>query len=95
VNPYLVLAAILGGILHGLEAKPDLQPALGPKDTSTRPKLTHDWIAAIEGFAASEVAKEIFGPTFHHVFTEIKRDEAALLTRIIPPFEYRAYLSRL
>jgi len=95
VNPYLVLAAILGGILHGLETKPDLQPALGPQDTSSKAKLTHDWIAAIEGFAASEVARDIFGPTFHHVFTEIKRDEAMTLTRIIPPSEYRAYLSRL
>lgn len=95
VNPYLVLTAILGGILYGLEKKPDLPPQLGPKEISTKAPLTHDWVAAIEGFAASEVAKDIFGPTFHHVFTEIKRDEAAILTRIIPPAEYRAYLSRL
>ncbi len=95
VNPYLVLTAILGGILYGLEKKPDLPPQLGPKEISTKAPLTHDWIAAINGFAASKAAKDIFGPTFHHVFTEIKRDEAAILTRIIPPAEYRAYLSRL
>ena len=95
VNPYLVLTAILGGMLHGLENDLPLPPPLGPKDTSTSERLTHDWIGAIRTFRDSDIARSLLGPDYHHVYCAIKEDEAARLTRVIPPAEYHAYLSRL
>jgi len=95
VNPYLVLTAILGGMLYGLENDLPLPPPLGPTDQSTTQGLTHDWLSAIEAFRASPLARDLLGAEYHQVYCAVKDDEAAQLTRIIPPAEYRAYLSRL
>lgn len=94
VNPYLVLATILGGMLHGIEQGVQPPPPLGPGDQSRSTPLGHDWLTAIEAFAASPFAAELLGP-YRDIYAAVKRNEAAQLTRIIPPAEYRAYLSRL
>ncbi len=95
VNPYLALAAILGGMLHGLETGPDLPLPLD--DPAARPAapLGHDWAGAVERFAASETAAEIFGAPFRDLYAEVRRDEIARLTREISQVEYRTYLGRL
>lgn len=93
-NPYLVLAAILGGKLDGLERDLPLPDPLGPTDTSTSERLTHDWLTAIAAFEASDFCARLLGD-YRDVIAAVKRDEAAQLTTIIPPHEYRAYLSRL
>lgn len=95
VNPYLVLTAILGGMLYGLENDLPLPTPLGPKDTSTSVRLTHDWIGAIAAFRASGIAKDLLGAEYHSVYCAVKEDEADQLTRLIHPAEYRTYLSRL
>ncbi|QDY71565.1 glutamine synthetase family protein [Qingshengfaniella alkalisoli] len=94
VNPYLVFAAILGGILDGLDHPRDLPPPLDTSDGSQAPPLASDWSTAVEQFAQSELAKEIFGENYRHVYTEVRRDEIKELASIITPVEYRYYLSR-
>ena len=95
VNPYLAIAAILGGILHGLETKPKLQRPLGnPKATPQAP-LSHDWTTAVDRLSASPLARDILGPDFVGTYETVRRDEIKELTAAIAPIEYSTYLSRL
>ncbi|WP_368184849.1 glutamine synthetase family protein [Aestuariibius sp. HNIBRBA575] len=95
VNPYLALAAILGGMLFGLENKSDVPLPLDDTNAKPAENLGHDWLTAVERFAQSDAAKQIFGPAYQKVYADVRRDEIAQLTRILTAVEYRAYLSRL
>lgn len=95
VNPYLVLTAILGGILHGIDTDPDLPLPIDDPGAAPAPTLGHDWFDAVERFAVSDHAAEVFGETYRHVYAAVKTDEVQTLTGLITPVEYRYYLSRL
>ena len=92
-NPYLSLAAILGGMLHGLQTKPPLPPALDANDAIPAKHMEHDWTAALDRFATSETAAEIFGP-YRDLYTTVKREEIRTIQSAITPAEYTYYLSR-
>lgn len=94
-NPYLVLAAVLGGMMHGLETKPPLPLPLDDPACTPATPLSADWTTAVERFAASDIAARIFGAEFRDVYAAVRRDEIAQLTTVISPVEYRYYLSRL
>jgi len=95
VNPYLAIAAILGGMLHGLDTRPDLAAPLDdPAHIPARP-LTYDWGNAVERFGASDMAGALFGTRYRDVYTNVRRDEIAQLTTEISQVEYRTYLGRL
>jgi len=96
VNPYLVLTAILGGMLHGLET-PDLvlPPPLDDDNGAHADPLTADWTTAVETFAESAIAAEMFGETFRAIYTAVRRNEIEQLTTAISQIEYRTYLGRL
>ncbi|MFQ6547342.1 glutamine synthetase family protein [Aestuariibius sp. 2305UL40-4] len=91
-NPYLALAAILGGILWGLDQR--LTPP-APRGETETPPLGDDWSAAIDRFATSDVTAWIFGDAYRDLYTAIRRNEIARLMPIIHPLEYATYLSRL
>ncbi|MGC9368053.1 MAG: glutamine synthetase family protein [Paracoccaceae bacterium] len=94
-NPYLVLAAVLGGMIYGLtEAPPPPLPLDDPASTPAAP-LGADWATAVERFAASDIAARIFGTEYRDIYAAVRRDEIAQLTTVISPVEYRYYLSRL
>ena len=95
VNPYLVLSAILGGILHGLNESPDLPLPIDDDDAVAATPLTHDWRTAVAAFAASDFAADVFGAEYHHIYTAIRENEIKELTSIITEVEYRYYLNRL
>ncbi len=95
VNPYMALAAILGGILLGLETNPSLPlPLEDPKAEAAKP-LSHDWITAVDLFERSEFAENLFGKSYRDIYVAVRRDEIAALTPEISPTEYKYYLSRL
>ncbi len=61
-NPYLALAAMLAGGLHGIEQQLELEPPLeGNAYTSGRPKVPATMGAAREAFASSAVARAALG----------------------------------
>lgn len=95
VNPYLVLTAILGGILHGIDTDPDLPPPLDAPGAEPADPLGHDWYDAVERFAESDHAAVVFGEEYRFVYAAVKNDEVQTLTSLITPVEYRYYLSRL
>ncbi len=95
VNPYLALAAILGGILHGLETQPDLPlPIDDPKAEETEP-LGHDWRTSVDEFSESPFITDLFGAEWQSIYSSIRYDEIETLTGEISPVEYRYYLGRL
>jgi len=95
VNPYLALTAILGGMLHGLDHPTDLPLPLDDPGATPAAALGNDWAGAVELFAASDLAAEIFGAPYRDLYAQVRRDEIALLTREISQVEYRTYLGRL
>lgn len=94
-NPYLAIAAILGGVLHGLETKPDLPLPIDDPSAPRPAPLAHDWRTAVDAFAASDFIEDIFGARFRDIYATLKYDEIAKLTAEITPIEYRMYLGRL
>lgn len=62
VNPYLAVAAIIAGGLHGIENELGLEPMLtGNGYTSDKPRVPSTLRQAMELFAGSQVAKSAFG----------------------------------
>jgi glutamine synthetase len=62
VNPYLAVAAIIAGGLHGIENKLELEPMLtGNGYASKGPRVPSTLRSATELFEGSKVAKEAFG----------------------------------
>jgi glutamine synthetase len=62
VNPYLALAAMIAGGLHGIDNELELEPPFeGNAYESDKPRVPHTLYAARDLFAASGVAIEAFG----------------------------------
>jgi glutamine synthetase len=94
-NPYLLLAAILGGMLTGLDGELDPGEETTPSHTpviSTR--LTHDFLSAVETFRTSPFIADIFGPRYQALYGDTKRKEALAHLRTVSDFDYRTYLPR-
>ncbi|MFO1036805.1 MAG: glutamine synthetase family protein [Geminicoccaceae bacterium] len=96
-NPYLALAAILAGVLHGLEEKLEAPaPSTGcaytdDPDGALPPTLPE----ALRLFEGSPIAKAYLGPDLVRYYTACKRQEERRLTGIVPPAEHEAYLRSL
>ena len=95
VNPYLALAAVLGGMLHGMDAQPPLPPPLDDPKAEPAQPLSHDWTTAVDRLAASDFAADILGETYRDLYVTVRRDEISALCSIVAPVEYSAYLGRL
>jgi glutamine synthetase len=92
-NPYLVLAAILGGVLHGVENKLTPPPALeGNAYKSDAPKLSLGWKAALEAYSDGKALAPTFGDLFTRVYSACKRQEIATAEKRVTDFEYDSYL---
>ncbi|CAN7219947.1 glutamine synthetase family protein [Rhizobium rhizogenes] len=95
-NPYLMLAAILGGMLLGLENDLDPGQETTPSHVPTdAPRLTHDFLTAVERFSASTFIADIFGERYQKLYGDTKRKEAIRHLRTVSDFDCRTYLPRL
>lgn len=62
VNPYLAVAAMLAGGLHGIREQLPLEPAFeGNAYVSDKPRVPSTLLEARDLFAASAVAEQVFG----------------------------------
>lgn len=92
-NPYLAAAAMLAGVLHGLDRRSDLPPpATTEAGADDGPPLPLTWREAERALATSPFASERFGRQFVHVFTTMKRQERAKMLARVSDVEYDAYL---
>ncbi|MDX2299810.1 MAG: glutamine synthetase family protein [Xanthomonadaceae bacterium] len=91
-NPYLVTAAVLAGILHGLERQPDPgAPIVGNAYEQTEPR-TLFWRDTIQDFMASDFIADAFGSEFRHIYGQQKLKEMCSFNREVTDLEYAWYL---
>jgi glutamine synthetase len=92
-NPYLVLAAILAGALHGMEKKIE-PPAPSPASVyeTDAERLPFTWERALEAFESSRFIAKYFGKDYSKVYLACKRQERDRMLSEVTSVEYDAYL---
>ena len=91
-NPYLVMAAILAGMRHGIANEIDPGPAVeGDSEGIEAPPLPTAWVNALDEFKRSEVVRDAFGPGFQDVFYRLKQAERSNFERIVTPLDHLWY----
>jgi len=92
-NPYLVLAAILGAALEGIEHRlPAPPPMVASADQGAGATLPQDWKLAIAAFEQSRRMHRVFAPVLRESFTGMKKQELQVFSQQISPFEHETYL---
>jgi len=92
-NPYLVVAAVLAGIHHGLSRKCEPRPM-----TPERARLEHEitiplrWPLALDAFDAGKVLPEYIGKDYHELFSKCRREEEANFNSEIPIKDFDWFL---
>lgn len=91
-NPYIVLAAILGGALDGLQRKAvPPAPVASNSHEAGLPSLALDWRSALERFEQSATAKSILDPEFVEAFAACKHQEQEVFAARVTEFELQTY----
>jgi glutamine synthetase len=84
VNPYLAVAAIIAGGIHGIENELELEPMFtGNAYVSDKPRVPTTLRDAADLFAASDIAREAFGENvvahyLNNARVELKAFDAAI-----------------
>ncbi|TDK43140.1 glutamine synthetase family protein [Antarcticimicrobium luteum] len=93
VNPYLMIAAVLGAALNGIEdgAEPPA-PITGNAYDLDLEQMPTDWANAIDIFANSELMPRIFDPGLIRNFVLTKRQELHYMAELSPAEQVDIYL---
>ena len=92
-NPYLVLAAILAGIHHGITHKLDPGPMVQPGTViDEKVELPLRWEAALDAFDAGKVLPKYLGQRYHDLYAACRREECDRIHAEIPDRDYEWYL---
>ena len=96
VNPYLALAAMLAGGLHGIELELDLEDELvGNAYTSDAEHVPHALQAARDAFHASALAREAFGDDVVDHYTNMADVELAAFDAAVTDWELARGFERM
>ncbi|MEQ9562944.1 MAG: hypothetical protein RLN69_10520, partial [Woeseiaceae bacterium] len=92
-NPYLVTAAILAGVHHGLVNRCDPGKMI-PEGAviELQRKIPNRWDAAIDLFAKSKVLPDYLGAEYCKTYVTNRRDEARRFHNIISETDFDWYL---
>jgi glutamine synthetase len=91
-NVYLVAAAVLAGMLHGLENGFDPGPPTVGNAYEQGEVRQPYWRQAIDDFASSDFIATQFGERFRHIFGAQKRREMQNFETQVSDLEYEWYL---
>ncbi len=91
-NPYLVAAAVLGGILDGLEQRLEPGPATVGNAYAQSEFRSPLWQEAIAAFSASEFVARRMGERFRHIYGQQKRREMQDFQAQVNDLDYAWYL---
>ncbi|WP_347555176.1 hypothetical protein [Robbsia sp. KACC 23696] len=94
-NPYLVAAAVLAGMLSGLEAgELPCMPVEGNAQTTAQdaPALPMDWASALDKWHRSQWARSMFGDRFVDLYHAIKTAERQAYHDEVSEKDWRRYL---
>ncbi|MBO9522850.1 MAG: glutamine synthetase [Nocardioidaceae bacterium] len=96
VNPYLALAAMLAGGLHGIEKGLELEPPLeGNAYTSGRPTVPRTLREARDVFASSSIARAALGDEVVDHYTNMADVELAAFDAAVTDWELRRGFERM
>ena len=96
VNPYLALAAMLAGGLHGIENELELEPeTTGNAYKSDKPRVPHTLRAARDLFASSEVTRKVFGEEVVAHYTNMADVELTAFDAAVTDWELRRGFERM
>lgn len=91
-NPYLAVAGILAGGLHGLRHAIDPGAALTGEPGEEHETLPVNWDDAIDAFDASTVMGDYLGAEYQDLYSACKRQEQKEFRMRVTDVEYDAYL---
>ncbi len=93
VNPYLLLAVILGAALEGIEAGNEPpEPITGNAYAQGLRQIPGDWLSAIDAFEASEVMPRILPQELIRNLLLTKRQELHYMNELSPQEQVTIYL---
>ncbi|MDX2485184.1 MAG: glutamine synthetase family protein, partial [Pseudodonghicola sp.] len=93
VNPYLMMAAVLGAALNGIEdGKEPPEPITGNAYDLDLPQIPTDWGDAIDVFANSKIMPRIFDSGLIRNFVLTKRQELHYMAELSPAEQVDIYL---
>ena len=96
VNPYLAIAAMIAGGLHGIDHELELQDELtGNAYTSTHPRVPRTLQIAREGFAGSAIARAAFGDDVVAHYTNMADVEIAAFDAAVTDWELARGFERM
>ncbi|PUA82883.1 glutamine synthetase family protein [Nocardioides currus] len=96
VNPYLAIAAMMAGGLHGIEEGLELEPPLeGNAYTSGRPRVPATLRDARDAFHASGIARKAFGDDVVDHYTNMADVELAAFGAAVTDWELRRSFERM
>jgi glutamine synthetase len=87
-NPYLSLAVILAGILHGLDNQMVAEPPSTAGPDKVEAVLPASWDAALSAFRDSDFILNYLGEDFRQAFSEIKQVEQDEFSAAVTALEY-------
>ena len=91
-NPYLVAAAVLAGMLHGIQRQLDPGPPVTGNAYEQFEVRTPHWRDAIGDFLGSGFAAEWYGEEFRHIYGQQKLKEMRDFHALVPDLDYAWYL---
>jgi glutamine synthetase len=92
-QPHLVIAAILSGMLYGIENKLEVAAPLEGNAYDQLPaSLPRYWPDALARFERSEFIGAYLGDEFQRVYSLLKQQEMDEFDRQVTPLEYDACL---
>ena len=94
-NPYLVTAAVLAGILDGLNEAGDPGPPVSGNAYEQTEARTPFWRDTINDFMHSDFVATTFGNRFRHIYGQQKLKEMRTFNTQVTTLEYEWYLRQV
>ncbi len=92
-NPYLVTAAILAGVHHGLKNRCDPGRMVKEGEVITlKQKLPNRWDTAIDKFSRSKILREYFGVEYCKAYALNRRDESRRFHNVVSNTDFDWYM---
>ena len=98
-NAYLVMAAILGAVLAGIENK--MQPPEAIKgsaydgDNAQLSALPLSWQGSLDAFVGGKILGDSIPPILRDMLIRTKRQEMGRFNEVVTPFEFQSYLDQV
>ena len=92
-NPYLVVAAVLAGMHHGISTRCEPR-AMTPEraELDYEVEIPVRWPHALDAFDAGSILPRYFGNDYHRLFSMCRREEEANFNSDIPTKDFEWYL---